>query len=396
MRIQWPGRLAVASASILWASLLAGYGCNGLARDHKRVLRISGNIEMTEVEVAFRISGRLAERLVDEGDRVRKGQVVARLDSSELERQKEQAEAALQAAQSQLEQLRTAIEFQRATVAAQVDQAQARLGQAQARLEELERGSRQQEIERARAQVREAESEHRRAQADWQRARELLGTEDISRAEFDQYEARYRAAEARLEQARQWLALVEEGPREEQIRAARAQVDEAKAALRLAEAQRLELRRKEQEVELRKAEIRRAKAQLAWIEEQLKETVVVAPVSGIVLSKAAEPGEVLAAGTAVVTIADVDHPWLRGYINEPDLGRVKIGQLVRVTTDSYPGKIYQGRVSFISSEAEFTPKQIQTEEERVKLVYRVKIDVENPNQELKLNMPVEAEIVLSQ
>jgi HlyD family secretion protein len=110
--------------------------------------------------------------------------------------------------------------------------------------------------------------------------------------------------------------------------------------------------------------------------------------------KSAEVGEVLAAGTTVVTIGDLDHPWLRGYINETDLGRVKLGQKVSVISDSFPGKAYQGRISFIASEAEFTPKQIQTPQERVKLVYRVKIDVENPNRELKSNMPVDAEIRL--
>jgi HlyD family secretion protein len=114
----------------------------------------------------------------------------------------------------------------------------------------------------------------------------------------------------------------------------------------------------------------------------------------VVLMKSAEVGEVLAAGTTVLTIGDLDHPWLRAYINETDLGRVKLGQRVKLTTDSYPGKVYEGRVTFISSEAEFTPKQIQTKEERVKLVYRIKIDVDNQAHELKNNMPVDAEIVL--
>jgi HlyD family secretion protein len=98
----------------------------------------------------------------------------------------------------------------------------------------------------------------------------------------------------------------------------------------------------------------------------------------------------------VVTIGDIEHPWLRGYVNESDLGKVKLGSPVRVTTDSYKGKVYNGRVSFISSEAEFTPKQIQTQQERVKLVYRIKIEVENPAHELKSNMPADAEILLEQ
>jgi HlyD family secretion protein len=136
------------------------------------------------------------------------------------------------------------------------------------------------------------------------------------------------------------------------------------------------------------------KAQIGVVDSQLEDTVALAPADGIVLTKSAEVGEVLAPGTTVVTIGDLKHPWLRGYISERDLGRVKIGSRARLRTDSYPGKEYPGKVTFIASEAEFTPKQIQTAEERVKLVYRVRIDVENPNQELKLNMPADAVIEL--
>ena len=125
---------------------------------------------------------------------------------------------------------------------------------------------------------------------------------------------------------------------------------------------------------------------------QINDTVVVAPIDGVVLVKSAEVGEVLAAGTTVVTIGDIDHPWLRAYINETDLGRIKLGQSATLTTDSFSGKTYPGRISFIASEAEFTPKQIQTQEERVKLVYRIKIDVDNRSHDLKSNMPVDAEI----
>jgi HlyD family secretion protein len=356
-------------------------------------IRISGNLEMTEVKIAFKISGKLVERRVDEGDVVEKGAIVARLDQEQLLHQRDQARAALAAAESQLAQLRTAIDYQRATLEGQLAQRAAEVSAAQAQLAELEAGSRHQEIERARARVEEAKIEFERARADFERAETLLRGDDISRAQYDQFRARYEAARTQLRQAAEALALLEEGPRKETIDAARARLEQAKAALRLAEAQRLELRRREQEVELRRAEIDRARAQLALIESQLRDAVAVAPVSGVVLSKAAEPGEILAAGTTVVTIADLEHPWLRGYINERDLGRVKIGAKARVTTDSFPGKVYEGRVAFIASEAEFTPKQIQTPEERVKLVYRVKIDVANPNQELKLNMPADAEIL---
>ena len=127
---------------------------------------------------------------------------------------------------------------------------------------------------------------------------------------------------------------------------------------------------------------------------QIADTTIVAPIDGVVLVKSAEAGEVIAAGTTIVSLGDLDHPWLRAYINETDLGRIKLGGKVKLSTDSFPGKTYEGHISFISSEAEFTPKQIQTKEERVKLVYRIKIDVDNPQHELKNNMPVDAEILL--
>jgi HlyD family secretion protein len=197
-----------------------------------------------------------------------------------------------------------------------------------------------------------------------------------------------------LKQVKERQDLVLAGPRVEQIDAAFAQVQRARAALKMSEANALEIRRREQELPMRRAEIERAKANLALIDSQLADTVAVSPVDGVVLVKAADVGEVLAAGTTVVTIGDIDHPWLRAYINETDLGRVKIGATASVTTDSFPGKVYEGHVSFIASEAEFTPKQIQTQEERVKLVYRIKIDLANPRRELKSNMPADAEIRL--
>jgi HlyD family secretion protein len=266
--------------------------------------------------------------------------------------------------------------------------------QAQANLNDLLAGSRPQEIEQAQAAVTDARTQAEQARLDWDRAQTLFKNDDISRAQYDQARSKFDSTRAVLKQAEEKYALVKEGPRREQIDAARAVLARAQAALKISEANRLEIQRREQDLATRKAEMQRARAQLGVTESQLQDTTVFSPIDGVVLVKAAEVGEVLAAGTTVVTIGDLDHPWLRGYINETDLGRVKLGQKVSVTSDSFPGKAYQGRISFIASEAEFTPKQIQTPQERVKLVYRVKIDVENPNRELKSNMPVDAEIQL--
>jgi HlyD family secretion protein len=129
---------------------------------------------------------------------------------------------------------------------------------------------------------------------------------------------------------------------------------------------------------------------------RLDDALLVAPISGIVLSEHVEPGEYVSPGTPVVTIGALADVWLRAYIDEPDLGRVKVGQRARLTTDTYPGKVYDGVVSFIASEAEFTPKTVQTAKERVKLVYRIKIDVPNPSFELKPGMPADAQILLAE
>ena len=121
-------------------------------------------------------------------------------------------------------------------------------------------------------------------------------------------------------------------------------------------------------------------------------TVLTAPFAGVVTVRQAELGESVVPGTPVVTLADLDHVWLRAYINEPDIGKVRLGQAVTVTTDSYPGKIYHGRLSFIASQAEFTPKSVETHAERVTLVYRVRIDLENPSHELVPGLPADAHI----
>lgn len=365
----------------------------GFANNHDpNVLKLSGNIELTEVDLSFKGAGRLAELLVDEGDFVKKGQVIARLDSRETEQSLARERAGVDSASSALTQLRTAIDYQRASIAGDLALRRAEVDQAAARLRELEAGSRPQELEQSRAAFAEAEVQFKLADADWQRAQALYKNEDISTAQYDQFRTKYQAAGATLKRAKESLALVQEGPRREQIDQARAALQRTKAALQLSEASQIDLKRREQEVAMREAEIERARAQAGVLEVQLNDRVLVAPVDGIVLTKSAELGEVIAAGTTILTLGDIARPWARAYIAEQDLGRVKIGMNAELSTDSYPGKTYTGRISFISSEAEFTPKQIQTQEERVKLVYRIKVETPNPQQELKSNMPVDVTI----
>jgi len=285
------------------------------------------------------------------------------------------------------------MEWQKATTEADVAARRADLLAARAKLTELENGSRPQEKLEAKAAVDAAAAELDRASKDWDRAQVLFKNDDISRAQYDQYRSRFESASAMLQQAKEREALVLAGPRAEQISAQIAVVERAAAAVKQSEANVLETRRRAEEVAGRHAEIGRSKANIDLIDTQLNDTVAASPVDGVVLVKAVDPGEVIAAGTTVLTVGDIDHPWVRAYINEPDRVRIRIGQPVKVTTD-VPGKVFNGRITFISSQAEFTPKQIQTQQERVKLVYRIKIEVENPHRELKSNMPVDAEIVL--
>jgi HlyD family secretion protein len=355
---------------------------------------VSGNLELTQVDISFKTSGRLIERTVNEGDQVKKGQLLARLDPGQLQQQQLRDKAIISGAQSSYQQLETSIAFQRATIESDVAAKRAELGEAQAKLDALLHGNRPQDIQQSGAAVTDAKAQLDYAKSDWDRAQVLFKNEDISRQQYDQFRMKLDSATAMLHQAEERYSLMKEGARTEDIAGARAVVARAQAAVKTAEANRLELQRKEEELGARRAEIDRSRAQEGISESQLGDTAVYAPMDGMVLVKSAEVGEVIAAGTNVMTIGDLDHPWLRAYVSETDLGRVKVGQTVKLTTDSFPNKTYTGHITFISSDAEFTPKQIQTKEERVKLVYRIKIEVENSAHELKSNMPIDAEIIL--
>jgi membrane fusion protein YbhG len=297
------------------------------------LIRVSGNIEITEAEVSFKIPGRVLERLVDEGETVTAGQVVARLDSLELAQEK-----ALR---------------------------QAQVSSARAALAELQAGSRTEEIAQAQALLERAQADRERAQDEFERQKKLYQREVISTREYDLARTTRDGAEAKVRESREYLTLVKKGPREEKI-------DQARASLKAAE------------------------QALAQAQTRLDYTVVVSPLAGMVLSKNIEPGEYVAPGTPVVTVGEVGQVFLRAYINETDLGRVKVGQIVKVTTDTFPGKHYEGRISFLAPQAEFTPKNIQTQKERVKLVYRIKVEIPNPQMELKPGMPADGEILLNE
>jgi HlyD family secretion protein len=389
MKKRLPIIILVAAAAVglyLWRS--------GTFQKPDNRIAVSGNLELTLVDLSFKMAGRMTELNVREGDWVKKGQVIARLDPTQLQQQRTRDVAAVANAQSGYDQMVTSIQYQEATLESDVAAKRAAVGEAQAKLDALLAGNRPQEIQQADAGVADAKAQLENAKADWDRYQTLYKNEDVSTQQYDQARQRFNSATALLQQAQQKASLVKEGPRKEDIAGGQAQVAQAQAALANAEANRIELRRKREELVARKAQIEQARGQAGISDAQLNDTVIYAPIDGVVLVKSAEAGEVLAAGTTVVTVGDLDHPWLRAYVGETELGHVKLGQKVNLMTDSYPGKTYPGVVSFIASEAEFTPKQIQTKEERVKLVYRIKVDVDNSSHELKNNMPVDAEIQL--
>ena len=243
--------------------------------------------------------------------------------------------------------------------------------------------------------VADARAQFEQAKLDWDRGQELFKNDDISKAQFDQYRMRNDSTAATLRQAEEHLALVVEGPRKEDIEAARAQVATAQAALRMSEANILELKRREEDVQTHQAEVNRARAQMNMTQTQINDTSAYSPIDGVVLVKSAEVGEVLAAGTTVVSIGDLDHPWLRAYVNETDLGQVKLGAPAKLTIDSYPGQDLH-RSHFVHRLGGGIHSQTNSDQRRAgKLVYRIKIDVDNPKHELKSNMPVDAEIELN-
>jgi HlyD family secretion protein len=300
--------------------------CSRADKSRSAELTLSGNIEVVDAQLGFKVPGRVATRAVSEGEPVKTGQLVASLDDAE-----QRAQLALRRAE---------------------------LAASEAALAELEAGSRPQEIAAAAASLRSSEAELAAAKLEALRQQELRTKAVISERELEAADARLKIAEARAAEVSERLKLVREGPRAETIRQARARVDQARAAISLAET-------------------------------QLDNTRLSCPLTGTVLSHNIEPGEFVSAGTPVVTVADLLHPWVRVYLGEPELGRVRQGRKVRVRIDSYPDKSYEGTVSFIASEAEFTPKTVQTTKERVKLVFRLKVTLDNATGDLKPGMPAD-------
>ena len=294
-------------------------------------LTASGTVEATDADLGFQAPGRVLSIYVREGDAVSVGDELGRLDARELE--------------------------------AVLAGASAQLNNAQARLAELQRGARPQELATAEAAGRSAAQQADEARRSADRARTLFEGGAISRQTMDQAQTVLEVATGAREQAEERLALVREGPRTETIVAQRANV------------------------ELARANLARAEAALAH-------TVITAPFGGLVTVRHREPGEAVQPGAPVLTVLDPDDRWVRIYLREDLIGQVRLGTAAEIVSDTYPDRVYEGEVFFIGSEAEFTPRNVQTAEERIKLVYPVKVRITgDPNFELKPGIPADVTLL---
>ncbi len=290
-------------------------------------LVLYGNVDIRQIALAFDGSGRVAEMAVDEGDTVKAGQVLATLDTR--------------------------------TLALQAEQAQAQIGVQQQNLLRLKNGARPQELAQAKSAYAAAQADAKRAHKDLARLQGIAANTDnrgVSAQELDRAKAAAQVADAQAAQKRDALHLTEIGPRKEDIAAAEAQ-------------------------------LKTSEAQLALLQHQVSQGQLIAPSAAVVRSRLLEPGDMATSQKPVYALAITEPKWVRVYVSEPDLGKIQPGQAARVTTDSAPGQAIAGKIGYISSVAEFTPKSVQTEELRTSLVYEVRVIVEDKNNTLRLGQP---------
>lgn len=369
------------------------------SKENGSSLQFSGNIEVTEAQMSFRIPGRLLERLVDEGERVKKDQPLAKLEKDDQEIAVAKAKANLNYAKAVLAELEAGSRQE------DITRADARVVQAEQALTELQNGSRSEEIEGSRAELERARAAEQsaivkfnQAGKDIDRYNNLYKQESVSKNVLETFQTRFDTAESQVQEAKartrtlqEQLTMFTAGPRIEQIRKAEATLKQVIAEYDLVKAG-----PRQESIDQARAKVQIAVETVNQARQQLSYTELLAPMGGVILTTSAEPGEYLNPATPVLTLGQVKKPWLRAYINETSLGLVKLNQEVTVSTDSYPDKNYTGRLSFISSQAEFTPKTVQTFEERVKLMFRIKVNLDNPDNELKPGMPADGIIDLAQ
>lgn len=325
--------------------------------------KVSGFIEADEIRVGSRVGGRVRTVPAEEGRRVAAGDVLVELDPFDLEERRAQAVAVLAERRAKHEWLRAGYR------AEEIAQAKARADRLRAVLERLENGPRPQEIEAAEAEVRRAQAELELATLNRDRAERLVAAAADSREGLDKANRQFAVAREALRARQAELGLLEAGTRREEIEEARAGFVEAQEALKL-----LVAGYRKEEVEEAKAAVDAARAQLDATLRQIEELRVTAPSDAMVDAIDLEPGDLVGANTPALSLVDRSHLWVRAYVPENHLD-IRVGEEVKVTVDSYPDEEFRGKIAFIASQAEFTPGNVQTPEERSKQVFRIKVDL---------------------
>jgi HlyD family secretion protein len=374
-------RGAIVLGAVLIVGLAYAYGGRLFGNGGTPVVSVTGTIEATQVDVSVKIAGRIVERLADEGDRVQAGQLLVRLDDEELAADVWRQEAAARTAAATLRDLLAGARPQ------EIAEARATVARGRAHLEDLVAGSRSQEIEDARAAVRSAEATRIWTERDFRRAEELFRKDLVAAQDVDRARQAYAVAVAQEGSARERLALAIEGSRPHQVEVAREELRAAEERLAL-----LLAGPRPDQVEAARGQLDQAQHAVALARSRLKETRVHSPVTGVVLRKNLEVGETANPGVSILTLMNPREIWVRAYVPEEEVGRIKVGDTARVKVDAHPNRAFAGRISEIASEAEYTPRNVQTKKERVNLVFRIKIAVDNPEGILKPGMPADADI----
>ncbi len=338
-------------------------------------LVVSGFIESDAIRVGSRVGGRVAEVSAAEGKRVAPGDMLFRLDPFDLNEQLAQAKASLAAVEAEHARLSAGYRKE------EIEQARAKRDQAAATLDRLVAGPRPQEIKVAGEQVNIEQAGLELAQSDFDRLKRLERNDQAAQRELDEAMRTLKAARSRVAAAEQQLALLQEGTRKEDIAQGKAALAEAEQALQLEEQG-----YRSEDIAKAAAEVAAARARASAIETQMKELTVESPCRCVVEAIELQPGDLVGANAPTVSLLDPNRLWVRAYVPEGRMGEVRLGQAVPIEVDSLPGERLRGRVTFIAQEAEFTPKNIQTPEERSKQVFRVKVTLEEGLDRVRVGM----------
>jgi multidrug resistance efflux pump len=364
--------LAVVVLAILGGGAAVGWWYFNQNPTH---LSLPGLVEIQEVRLSSKVGGRVARTEVREGDLVKAGRPLVVFDAPELRAQLRQYQAKLAAAQADLDRTNNGPRYE------EKENARAAMAAAEARHQRLKAGFRSEEIEQAQADVASAEAECVAAQRDMARARRMLGSRSMSQADYDTMVGTYDRLRGKLAAAKAKLKLLKTGSRPEEIAEAAAEVDRLRASYRL-----LEEGSRWEDIAAAKARVAELQARVEELKVNLEETILRAPEPAVVEVLAVRKGDVVAANQPVVRVLRADDLWVKVYVPETELGKVRLRQAVEVTIDSYPGRRFRGEVYLINSVSEFTPRNIQSADERRHQVFGVRVRVADPQGVFKSGM----------